>query len=457
MSDDVNSRLSDLLANLRESPEVEVKGWLDLENNNEHKAILAKAALALANHGGGRLVLGFEEVDGIMVEAENRPATLNPYNQDLINGIVRRYCEPEFHCTVHLVPHGGKIFPVVEVPGGHDVPVRARRAGPDEKILQMNAIYIRKPGPRSEPPQSGQEWDRLLARCLSNRSDELLGHIQRIVSGAASQERLASDNERLDEWITTCFDRWSSLIDQLPPEAIGPRFSYGCYNFAYEIVGDARETTLAQLPHVLQRSVVHLTGWPPFWFPTRKGIAPYPADGAVECWIGGDTDAEPGAHAPDHSDFWRISPDGYAFLLRGYREDRGDLQFAGQGTAEPGTVFSVTKPVWRVGETLLQAQRLAENLFEGPTTIRFSAKYTGLKGRSLVSINGGRHIMRGQICHQESVSPKPLTVESGTISSMLPQMVHRILSPLYELFGFFRLPMDLVVEELDRMRNKSLY
>ena len=65
--------------------------------------------------------------------------------------------------------------------------------------------------------------------------------------------------------------------------------------------------------------------------------------------------------------------------------------------------------------------------------------------------------MKGRICHQESVSPKLLTVESRTISSILPQIVYRILSPLYELFDFFRLLMDLVVEELDRMRNKSLY
>ena len=44
----------------REDLDAEYKGWLDL-TSNEHKATLAKAAIALANHGGGRIVIGFAE------------------------------------------------------------------------------------------------------------------------------------------------------------------------------------------------------------------------------------------------------------------------------------------------------------------------------------------------------------------------------------------------------------
>lgn len=48
-----NSRLADLLLDPREALDVEIKGWLDLAGSDEHKATLAKAILALANHGGG--------------------------------------------------------------------------------------------------------------------------------------------------------------------------------------------------------------------------------------------------------------------------------------------------------------------------------------------------------------------------------------------------------------------
>ena len=278
------------------------------------------------------------------------------------------------------------------------------------------------------------------------------GHCSLInpVSGTVRKAELATDEERLDRWITASFDRWSALTDMLPAD-VGPRFPHGYYNFAYQVVGDARQTTLSQLPDVIRTSIVRHSGWPPFWYPTREGITPYPVDGAVECWLGGDTDTPAEKRDSATADFWRITPDGCAYLLRGHQEDSGQLQWAGQGTVAPGTVFDVTLPVWRVGETLLQAERLASNLFEGPTNIRFAAEYTGLQDRSLVSINERRYVSDGLVSRQESISLQT-HVESKAIGPNLPEIVHPLLAPLYELFGFFELPMELVANELTRMR-----
>lgn len=153
-------RLRDLLVDPREALDFEVKNWLDLRGSNDDKATFAKAVLALANHGGGFIALGLVETDAGVEEAVGRPSTLDGYSQDLINGVVQNYCDPPFHCAVHIVANpAGATFPIVIVPGGHRVPVRARRAGPNGNTIQNNAIYIRKPGPRSEMPQSAQDWD----------------------------------------------------------------------------------------------------------------------------------------------------------------------------------------------------------------------------------------------------------------------------------------------------------
>ena len=440
-----HERLTSLLVSPREDLDCEVKNWFDLQGSSDDKATFAKAVLAIANHGGGFIILGLVEADAGVLEAEGRPATFDAYSQDQVNGIVHNYCDPPFHCAVHFVANpAGAVFPIIVVPGGHRVPIRARRAGPNGNTVQNNTIYIRRPGPRSEMPQSAQDWDDLLGRCLRNRRDEMFDQIRDLITGAVPQLEQPPEPARLDEWISSARTRWNGLIEALPQED-GARFPHGRYCIAYEIVGDPKQILPAQFPEILRASVVRHTGWPPFWYPTRAGIEPYPIDGVVECWLGGE-----GGDAA-HSDFWRIHPDGLACLMRGYQEDGGDIQRPGQANIPANSVFDVTLPVWRVGEVLLHAGRLAANLFEGSTTIRFSATYEGLAGRSLVSLNGRRAMWDKRVAHQDAITVNTY-IDAHAIDPNLPEIVHPLLSPLYALFDFFELPMSLVVEELARMR-----
>ena len=456
MSREVSAdRLGDLLVEPREDLDLEVKNWLDLRGDTSHKATFAKAAMALANHGGGFILLGFEDGDAGMIEAADRPKALTAYSQDVVNGIVERYCEPSFHCEVRFESSpAGSVFPVVKVPGGHRVPVRAKKSAPQEKIFRKNDIYVRKPGPRSEAPHSTQDWDDLLSRCLENRGDELVSQLRRVLAGLEPRPQPEDPDERLDRWAQECFGRWSELIEDLPPE-VGARFPHGHCSFAYEVVGGAGKATLQELPEVLRASVVRHSGWPPFWYPTRQEIEPYPFNGAVECWLGGDKAAVMGRDAA-YSDFWRIAPDAFAYLIRGYQEDGGDIGQAGPRAVEAGTVFDVNLPVWRAGEALLHAAIFAENLLGRSTTVRFLAHYTGLSGRSLVSLtNPLRPVHRERVSRDESIR-LAVEAESEAIAANLPEIVHELLAPLYALFGFFDLPTSLVAGELEKMRSRRV-
>jgi hypothetical protein len=439
-------RLADLLLDPREDLDLEIKNWLDLRGDNNAKATFAKAALALANHGGGFILFGLTETDVGFVEAEGRPATFDGYAQDLINGIVQSYADPAFHCSVHLVARqDGRSFPVVVVPGNHRSPVRAKRAGPHGNIVENNAIYVRKPGPRSEVPTSGQEWDTLLTRCLVNRRDEMLDQIRDLISGAVPAAAAPPEPARLDQWIEQSLARWRGLTADLPSDA-AERCPHGFYWFAYQITGDLRTVPPGQFPETLQRSVVRHTGWPPFWYPTRRGIEPYPIDGVVECWLGGDRESSrSGRRDAAHSDFWRISPEGFAFLLRGYQEDSLENR-------PPGTLFDVTLPVWRSGEALIHAERLSSNLIEGSATVAFVAHYQGLAGRTLTSVSGNRALWDDRVVRQDAITLRSV-VEATSIGPNLPEIVHPLLAPLFALFDFFDLPMSLVTEELAKMRS----
>lgn len=177
MADDPRDRLRELLVYLHEDLDVELKGWLDLSSEAD-KANLAQAILAIANHGGGFVVLGAEESSQGWT-ACSEPPNKQVYTQDLINGIVKSYADPPFHCELHFVSHPAWRVPVpiIVVPGGHKVPIRSRRDGPNRLHVRENTYYIRGGGPESRPIRSGGEWDSLLAsKILRQQQVQVLEH-----------------------------------------------------------------------------------------------------------------------------------------------------------------------------------------------------------------------------------------------------------------------------------------
>src|ERR1700722_11599364 len=180
-------QLADLLIDPHETLDIEIKDWLDIVGSNDHKATLAKALIALANHGGGFVIVGFADAGGHIGPAPGRPGDLGAYTPDTVNSVVRAYAEPLFHCDVNIAAApDGLEYPMITVPGGHHVPIKARRDGPNGQIVRQNSYYIRRPGPQSEVPQSAAEWDALIRRCIANSRDELVDQMRAILAGGAA-------------------------------------------------------------------------------------------------------------------------------------------------------------------------------------------------------------------------------------------------------------------------------
>src|SRR5258708_39179195 len=79
----------ELLRNPAEDLAFEIKEWLSL-GENVHKALLAQAMIALANHGGGAVLIGYaEQAEGPFQPAEPRPADPSRYAYDVVNQISR--------------------------------------------------------------------------------------------------------------------------------------------------------------------------------------------------------------------------------------------------------------------------------------------------------------------------------------------------------------------------------
>ena len=194
----------------------------------------------------------------------------------------------------------------------------------------------------------------------------------------------------------------------------------------------------------LRRGCVRHTGWPPFWVPSREGIAPYVYEGNVECWLGPDGEDR----GPAHSDFWRASPEAQLFLVRGYQEDGSE-----NPTVEPGTLFDLTLPIWRTGEVLLHAASMAREFGAEQAQVIFITEWSGLADRRLAAFANRNRLLSETYAARQDTIRTSLEVQSDQIEIALPELVGRVVRPLYELFDFFTPSPTLIVEELSRMRS----
>lgn len=437
------AELLPLITEPREDIGVEYKDWLD-PTSNHGKATIARAAIALANHGGGYIVLGFAE-EGDTLTSHLRPDALPALTQDQANAAVRRYADPEFHVEFYRVIHPGTgvEHPVISIPGGHTEPVMSKRDC--ENVIAQNRCYIRKPGPRSEEPQSREEWRALLSRCVRAQREDMLDAIRAIVTGRVEVAAAGPNAEdRFAAFIDIARQRWEQLIADLPP-ASPSRFPHGYYEMAFALEGAEPAASLAQLQDRLAEARrIKLTGWSTFLQMGTPGWAPYPYEDSIEAWVGRPVRPDAAERDPSLCDFWRASPNGLLYTIRGYLED-------GLENRHPGTGMDLTLPVWRIGEGLLFAARLAET-FDGVDRIAIRCRFTGLEGRELISIDRSRHVWDDRVSHTADITlhgaATPQQVRDNLAEVLLP-----LLTPLYERFNFFQLPAVLVGQESQRLQQ----
>lgn len=252
-------------------------------------------------------------------------------------------------------------------------------------------------------------WQRLVDQALARRKEEGLTQREHAALAGVSVPTVASFDRGettlslakafdilrvvglLDEqpedgaqerFLRESLERWKDLTKDLPADNPA-HFPDGFYRSDYCLEGDLKQVSLREFEDILRQAVTRHTGWSPFLTMTREELAPREVGGAIETWLAPDGVVERILTAdPAHCDYWRGVPSGRMFLIRGYQEDS-------QETYPAGTVFDTTLPIWRMGEVLLHAERLATLMArEGPSgiTVRLRVLYTGLQGRQLRNI-----------------------------------------------------------------------
>ncbi|MBU0726686.1 MAG: helix-turn-helix domain-containing protein [Alphaproteobacteria bacterium] len=319
------------------------------------------------------------------------------------------------------------------------------------------------------------DWQRLINEALARRKEEGLTQREHAALAGVSVPTIASfdraettltltkafdilrvvgllkeqpEGGAQERFLRESFERWQVLTASLPKDNPA-RFSDGFYRVDYCLEGDLRQVSLREFEGVLQQAVTRYTGWPPFLTMEREDLAPREIDGAIETWLAPDGVVERLLTAdPAHCDYWRGIPSGRMFLIRGYQED-------GQETYPAGTVFDTTLPIWRMGEVLLHAERLAALMAQESVsgiTVRLRVLYTGLQGRQLRNIGNplsGMTLVGRPARSDEALLEAEFPAEG--ITEHLAEHLLPLAASLYERFDVGGLSLSYVEGEVARL------
>ncbi len=433
------SEIQEYIDHPNETLHAEYKRWLDL-SIPESRANLARHIAAIANHGGGYIIFGFE--DDTLASSGPNPFSAD-YNRDGIASITRKYLDPAVHCDVREFSDGTDSHAVIVVPSHGAIPICAKANGPTvdggkPKGITAGAYYIRKVGPESAPITSSADWYDLIRRCVMHDRTAILGAL-----GAAlvPQRERKADVDRLLLWHNAAFAAYkSSVVERNLSTDLYETTSQ--YSYLVE-TSDHERLAKGSMKEILRQGNAEMrdrvnTGWSLFFPFDRKPIDPYfitdsstgDADQFLEANLVRDYKGGPNA------DFWRVSDDGRATTIRPLRSDFHEFR-----DWQERKYFSPNNAARELGELVRHAEALSSR-YRSPQTVSFLCEWRGLSGRMIADPNvdwsPGRIARANNVVSQGTWSVAELT-------SDWPTIVSELLAPLLRAFDAnFTLSADWV-------------
>lgn len=444
MDDDHLKRLVDYLLHSDglevERLDVEIKAIEHLNAKGPYMATIAKAVMALGNHGGGSIVTGFiRKADGKYEEQEVAPEVWESWEQTRLHDALARFIDPVPEVKLAIMEGKLSKHPCILIPPHGKVPFVCNFNGDG---LSVGRVYIRKPGPKSEEPSSASEWEPLLRRCLLSDKDDLVIAMRNIIQPPPTVSEGVEIADKFREKIQSADRRFEELLAKADSPVAKKQF--GRLVVAYQLLPTGSPISLRSLRDAIHQSQIRASGWP-FWMVQDGSDAdPRPKGQALESfaissgiWNG--------------VDYWYAEPTGFFYATRALMEDMDD-----RFPASPPSLLEWNWPIKEIGEVILHATKVATYLGITAEQIRLFVQYKGLEGRVLWNASPTRIAgpFRRYQCHISEWSryveiPMPVSHET------LPETVRSILGPLYEQFDLFEMPVHAYVRELATLTRRS--
>ncbi|WP_415921965.1 helix-turn-helix domain-containing protein [Tateyamaria sp. SN6-1] len=450
MPDEFTPEFDSVLQSPTESLDVEFKRSLPL-SDNVGKAKLAKEICALANHGGGWIVLGRED-DGSY--PESLPEELIDVDQDLINQIAAAYLQPAPHCSVRILQPDAIDFavPVIWVPSCGVSPVCGKKNGPDDQRGRTQGIakgvhYSRRAGPISAPIESPNEWQDVIRRCVLADKSSLLGALSTMIE----QPRPAPEAEAqgvFDADFEHVLASWKNGAQE-HPYAVDLTSCFVAY--AFQLV-DAEQITTDQILECLRSRPLNAPGHAFFSVGSVSPYRPF----VIEVADHDGLEVHANTSSDDHRSIWRLSEKMSGTEIISYWEDtewiKSAVERRSSRTWERGQHIWIAQQIAYANSFLSMVKHIA-NHFNYSGDVRIRVLFSGLSGRTLRSTDSFVYYSLDYRAHQNTkqvdfvVEAKELAAEtrSSTIAS--------IIQPMNKLTQGPAVTAEVVVRSLGANRN----
>jgi hypothetical protein len=458
--------IQDLIDRPSESLSVEVKRWID-PAEPEGAAKIIRATLALRNHGGGYLVVGFDDAT-LEPDTDNIPEDARAtFHIDTIQGLVTKYASEAFEVSVEFGERGGRLHPVIVVPTGIKTPVAAKADlfHGRTKLIACDDIYVRSLNSNNTPSTTKatwKDWPKVVEVCFDNREADIgrflrrhfvgvtpktLAALAAAASGTTSPPRSYEDD--LLEYLREGEARFQTVLAErkisLP--------SFGTWEVALIILGDVPPYAPdQQFLNLLDASNPGYTGWP-VWFDSRQfsdlSARPYVFDGVWETLV-----VSLSSGWSNHVDFLRIDPRGRFYLLRALEDDISRTPKA----PKSGEELDFGLPVIRTAEAIAVGIAFAKAMGcdRNSCFLAFAFCWRGLRGRTLTSwANLERYISPGRKAYQDEVTVF-VNVPLDVSLTALGELVNQAVQPLYRVFDGMTLSKEIIDDLTTRLIERRL-
>lgn len=456
-SDDIRA----IVADPRESFDVELKAWIDPQTS-EGRAVIAKACLALRNNNGGLLLIGFNN-DGSVSQTDVLEHCRKTYHIDTIQGIVSKYASEPFGISLEFIEREGQTHPVVVVPTGVQTPVACKSDLPgDGLLLKCDTVYVRtllSNNVISSSPARYRDWPRVAGICFDNREADIGAFVRRHLAGPKLTEAIAAlagiDFAEVGKPAElSVLDRGKARFDVALAKR-GIDSIEGCGTLELGVcadgVGGNIELTQSNL-FGIGASMPSISGWPPWVVLLNAGdtnFHPYVMDNGWQALlVGGVLGA--------HIDFWRIEPKGELYHVRVLEDDLTESP----NRPERGTGLDYHLQIIRVAEFVAVGVHIVRALGFAPddTTLNVACRWTKLAGRRLCSWADRSYwpLRTSGVAMQDEIATFA-KVPLNTPNSALGQYVSALVSPVFALFGGFSMEIEGFDQTIEKFFTRRGY